>query len=94
LIEEPSSYTFITYAFDNLTAEKPLLKVLVDAHCRIWKLEMDDDAEVALKAKLSHDVLLKVMEAYAGGAKNKRMHSCDYHEHENDAEKAKCMEGE
>jgi hypothetical protein len=91
LIEMPSSYANIIYAFDNLTAKKPLLKVLVDAHCDFWEPGRDDDADIALKAKLPREFLLRVMDAYAEGATAEDMNVCDYHEHKNDDEKAKCM---
>jgi hypothetical protein len=90
LIRSHPSYNIVIYAFNNLPAEKQVLKVLVDTHCRFWSPAMDNNEEAALKVELPHEFLLKVMEAYAGGARKKKLNVCDYHEHENDAEKAQC----
>lgn len=89
--KQPPHYSTIIYAFENMPADRPLLKLLVDSHCRWWNLSMDEGAEQELQTQLPHEFLLRVMRTFGKDAK-KTLKICDYHEHETGEEKARCME--
>lgn len=54
-------YASVMLAFDNLPANCPLLRLLVDAHCAGWSEELDTPEEKALWEKLPREFLRRVI---------------------------------
>lgn len=59
-------YELIIYAFSNLPPNTPLLRALVDFHCKHWDpaADLEDEEELALRPFLPQDFLMKVMIRY------------------------------
>jgi hypothetical protein len=89
------SYNSISYAFKHLPPESPILKLLVDSHCRAY----DETDEACNKieprewSRLPQDFLVGVMLRYSRIVKDPllvHLDACDYHDHISDDEWASC----
>lgn len=89
-------YETVIFAFDNIPAERRILTMLVDSHCR-YSEEADDvtfDGKQGLRTQLPHEFLFRVMKRYRQTCEDRDwdgdMVQCDYHEHTSDKERAEC----
>ncbi|KAJ4319584.1 hypothetical protein N0V94_003817 [Neodidymelliopsis sp. IMI 364377] len=89
----------ITYAFNNLTGDKPVLGMLVDLHVRNYKTEASSQAEAGPRVEetLPHEFLIRIVHTY--GQKNTldwqtRQGTpvpCDYYGHTTADEREQCV---
>jgi hypothetical protein len=59
------TYRFIIHAFANLPDTDPLLRFLVDHHCRNFRRTFDDPYEIQDRALLPQAFLVRVMLRYS-----------------------------
>ncbi|KAH7094575.1 hypothetical protein FB567DRAFT_600179 [Paraphoma chrysanthemicola] len=90
-------YRGIGFAFANIAAERPILQLLTDNHCRDWdKIEDQLHAESGLRelAQAQPSFLLRTMrrlrEMKDQGRKRPLMHLWCYYEHESEGDEKAC----
>jgi hypothetical protein len=66
-------YKTITYVYEHLRAESPILRAMVDSYCYFSGSDLDGDldGETEARLKLPHRFLIDVMERYAKIVKRK-----------------------
>ena len=80
---------------DNIPAERPILKAMVDSQCTFARDQDNEDypENTALETQLPCGFLLPVMNQYRHmvGEKFKALRPCDYHEH-SEEERKQCKQ--
>lgn len=94
-IGEAPWYDCVIYAFENIPADRPILKMMVDSHCADSFTEDDEiESERRLLAELPHTFLIRIMQCYRQMREDKvydpDLNACDYHEHGSEVERVEC----
>lgn len=91
------TYETVIEAFELFRETSPICKFLVDIYYERFRPNYDDDQEKQLRSKLPHEFLVNCflksseLRSYAVGDGDPcKLDPCDYHEHFNTQERAKC----
>ena len=82
-------YEIITYAYEHLRPESPILRAMVVSHCYFAGSDADGEfsGETEAREHLPHEFMISVMERYAEIVKKKgevKLSIRDYHDHKSE----------
>jgi hypothetical protein len=90
----PPWYEHVTYAFENLKEDDPMLSFIVDMQCIVWNPIMDEEDEVSDRdmtpQKFWVRVMLRNFELKKSFIAQNNTNLCSYHCHESDEERDAC----
>jgi hypothetical protein len=91
-------YETITYVFNNLPPNDPILDLIVDRYFMVWRLDLDEGEDEDAYNNLPHEFLLRFykrvgkwrMEDLNNRHQLFNMDLCSYHEHGTETDKIQC----
>lgn len=88
-------YEVITYAYEHLHPESPILRAMVNSHCYFSGSDADNDSNGETEARLDlpHSFLINVMDRYAEIVKKEvelKISIRDYHDHSTEEDPDAC----
>lgn len=97
-VDEPY-YETVIYAFAHLPPSSPVLRAMIDVHCKFFleqhdKDEHEDWSQLMLREKLPNSFLVGVMLRYAKikNGTEVELNQCHYHDHTTEEERNHCQE--
>lgn len=80
-------------AYEGLPPNSPLCKYFLDMYSVYWNPDKDDERTVALRSQLPQAFLFELVTVLARGERPKIERDwCEFHEHEDEAEKKACQD--
>ncbi|KAF2121655.1 hypothetical protein BDV96DRAFT_641039 [Lophiotrema nucula] len=93
ILQSMPDHSNVNTAYEDLPSDSPLCKYFLDMYTVYWNPDRDSERMLALRSQLPQPFLFELATVLAKGERPKiEKEWCEFHEHEDEAEKKACQD--